>query len=92
MSRAILAWMRRHVRDHVDPLTAEGNCTGLVEAWDAESSGESTLDTGHAAWDLAVKVAAEYERTRKATRASQSELAADYSRHLDREIARKGAR
>lgn len=60
--RLIKAWMRSQVCAYVDAC-GEVNCTLLVEAWDSErSTGESTLDPHHIAWELAVEVAEEYEQ------------------------------
>lgn len=61
----IRIWMQGQVDQYVDAKTGEVNCTALVEAWDAEcSTGESTLDPDHIAWDIAVDVAVAYERSR----------------------------
>lgn len=54
-SDSIYGWMRRHMHEHIDPRTRELNLTSMVEAWDQEqSTGESTLDQDHLAWEAAV--------------------------------------
>lgn len=52
--KAILAWMRAHVHEHVDECGL-ADYTGLVEAWDREcSTGDATLDCNHVAWCMAI--------------------------------------
>jgi hypothetical protein len=54
--------MARHVREHIDPRTGDVNMTSLVEQWDRdESTGDSTLDPNHIAWEIACDVAEEIE-------------------------------
>lgn len=53
----IAAWMRKNKANHIDPQTGETNLTSLVEDWDsAQSTGDSTLDETHMAWDIAVLI------------------------------------
>ena len=60
-NRVIRKWMTANVADFVDEC-GEVNCTLMVETWDSEcSDGESTLDSNHIAWDIAVKVADDYK-------------------------------
>lgn len=59
----IRKWMKANVSEYVDEC-GEVNCTEMVEAWDAEcGSGEDTLDPDHPAWDIAVEVSEEYEKS-----------------------------
>ncbi len=62
--RAIAGWMRAHVEEHFDGVDV--NLTTLVEAWDYEcASGGDTLDETHPAWDVAVRVADGFEKSRE---------------------------
>lgn len=60
----IHTWMTLNVAYFVDEC-GEVNCTQMVEEWDSRfAGGEATLDSDHPAWDIAVKVAEEYEKHR----------------------------
>jgi hypothetical protein len=57
----IRRWMKTYVENYVDEC-GEVNCTRMVEDWDSScGTGEDTLNSDHIAWDIAVKVADEYE-------------------------------
>ncbi len=54
----ISAFMHNHVRDHIDPLTGEVNCTGLAEATAHALGHDEWLDDpDHKVWEMAVHVA-----------------------------------
>lgn len=64
MERAIKKWMSANAGRFVDECR-EVNCTAMVEAWDREeSTGDTTLDPDHPAWDIAVEVATVVEKRR----------------------------
>jgi len=55
--KAILDWMKRNKSSYIDYTTNEVNYTWLVEAWDLEeSTGSSTLDPNHIAWEIALTI------------------------------------
>lgn len=63
--KQIEQWMKRNVFLFIDPKTGEINCTSMVEEWDRDAStGDSTLDPDHPAWDAAFEVAKAYENER----------------------------
>jgi hypothetical protein len=50
----IRRWMMINLSRFVDEKTNEVDTTKLVETWDIEcSTGESTLDANHPAWEIA---------------------------------------
>jgi hypothetical protein len=52
----IRRWMHRNSTRFTDRKTGEVNMTEMVEAWDREvSTGGSTLDSNHVAWDIATE-------------------------------------
>jgi hypothetical protein len=60
--KQIRAWMNANVRQYVDEDCNLVNMTLLVEAWDSEcSTGISTLDNNHPAWDIVLDIAQKYE-------------------------------
>ena len=49
--------MKRNKSSYIDYTTNEVNYTWLVEAWDLEeSTGSSTLDPNHIAWEIALTI------------------------------------
>lgn len=56
IEKEIRRWMRANNERFVDRKTGEVNMTEMVETWDREqSTGGSTLDTNHVAWDVATE-------------------------------------
>jgi hypothetical protein len=57
----IKRWMAINLSRFVDEKTNEVDATKMVEIWDMEcSTGESTLDSDHPAWEIASEIAIEY--------------------------------
>ena len=62
--KQIRSWMTGHKKDFLDYTTNLTNLTLLVEAWDSEqSTGESTTDPSHIAWEIAAKLCEKEELT-----------------------------
>lgn len=53
----IKRWMLAHLKEFLDSCN-EVNCTAMVESWDrACSSGDSTMNPEHPAWEIAGAIA-----------------------------------